>query len=132
MKKRLRKKKYLKEYAEIGVKIVISLDNEDDHLWRFIEEVVENNNWFCTGGIATANGDVLDGAYDFLIYKEERYGKFNMEDVNKLESALDDFDPERRFEILGLCDLWHEDDFWLDSPSYINDLKEAYDKINSR
>jgi uncharacterized protein YggL (DUF469 family) len=117
MKKRLRKKKYLKEFTETGVQLIHCLQ-DDDHLWRFITEVVEKNNWFCCGGGS------YDSVFDHVIYKDQRYGKFNTEDIKKLESNLDDFDPDRRYEILGVVDLWH------DCPTDVP--KEIQEKLTSR
>lgn len=53
MKKRLRKKKHLNEFAQWGRQIVIVLDetgNLDDFLDAFLDEAIEANNCYCGGG----------------------------------------------------------------------------------
>ena len=53
MKKRLRKKKHLGEFAEWGRQIVITRNRKnefDEFLDAFIEEAIEANGCYCGGG----------------------------------------------------------------------------------
>lgn len=101
MKKRLRKKKHVGEFAEWGRQIIIyrnCSDRFDEFLDAFIEEAVEANNCFCGGGGCENKLDVIV-ELGLQQHCEERLQKI----VSWLQSRTD----IESWKIGEKFDLWH-------------------------
>ncbi|MDY6987091.1 MAG: 50S ribosome-binding protein YggL [Thermodesulfobacteriota bacterium] len=104
MKKRLRKKKHLGEFAEWGRQIVIKRNREnqfDEFLDAFIEEAIEATGCYCGGGGKEDNLDV--------IVELGRYASNPEAKMAKITAWLDARPDVHDYKIGDLFDIWHDD-----------------------
>ncbi|MBA7534670.1 hypothetical protein ES705_26919 [subsurface metagenome] len=106
MKKRLRKKLHVKEYAEYGIEFEISTTSPigeevfDNLMEQFVEDFVERNGLFCGGGW---NPKKKTGGFIIEIGR-------NVEKVSYYLPKLKKWFEERNitFELTcSNCDLWY-------------------------
>ena len=102
MKKRLRKKKHLGEFAEWGRQLVITRnrkDGFDEFLGAFIKEAIESNGCYCGGG----------GKEDKLIMVVELGRRSNDPEaiMKKITAWLDARSDIENWRMGEEFDLWH-------------------------
>ena len=90
MRKRLRKKKHIGEFAEWGVQLVVirsRKDGFDDFFDAFVEEAVESNGCICGGG---GKEDILDVVVELGSLSDDVDGKMMkvIEWLNAREDVL--------------------------------------------
>lgn len=103
MKKRLRKKKHLGEFAEWGRQIVITRNrnNEfDEFLDAFIEEAIEANGCYCGGG---GKEDKLDVVVELGRRVSDPDAK-----LREITAWLDGRTDVQDYKIGDLFDIWHD------------------------
>jgi uncharacterized protein YggL (DUF469 family) len=103
MRKRLRKKKHLKEFKEFGVEISIQLKKEKgfDKFWfDFITEAIERNNFVFGGG---GGGNKFKGFIELGYEKEDPVIL-----KNKLIEWLDLRKDIETYHVGELKDAWYD------------------------
>ena len=104
MNKRLRKKKYYDEFAQIGRQLIVTRNRQDgfdEFLDAFIEEAIEANGCYCGGG----------GKEDKLSVVMELGRRSNDPDkrLNKITAWLDARPDVKTWKIGEEFDVWHGD-----------------------
>ncbi len=102
MKKRLRKKKHLGEFKEIGVPIAIKRKNEDEFdsfLDDFIVDAIERNECYFGGGGSKKD---LNGVIELGKITDNRDAR-----LEKIKSWLDKRDDIDKFVIGNEFDIWY-------------------------
>jgi len=103
MKKRLRKKKHLGEFAEWGRQIVITRNRKnefDEFLDAFLEEAIETNGCYCGGG---GKEDKLDVVVELGRRASDPDAK-----LAKITAWLDGRPDVQDYKIRDLFDIWHD------------------------
>ena len=104
MKKRLRKKKHLHEFAEYGRQLIITRnrrDEFDDFLYAFVEEAVEASGCYCGGG---GKEDKLDVIVEFGTRSENPEAK-----LKKITAWLEGRPDVKSWKVGPEFNLWHGD-----------------------
>lgn len=104
MKRRLRKKKHLGEYADWGRQLIVArnrADGFDEFLDTFVVEAVEANGCFCGGG---GSGDHLDVIVELGRFSEDREGR-----LRRLRAWLDARGDVATYQVGPEFDLWQGD-----------------------
>ena len=102
MKKRIRKKKHLREYREWGVPIAIKRKREDDFdsfLDDFIEGAIEGNKCYFGGG---GHKNELEGVIELGRIPEEIELR-----LKGVHSWLENREDIEKYSIGNHIDLWH-------------------------
>jgi len=102
MKKRLRKKKHVGEFAELGCQIVVKRNRKDgfsEFLDAFIDEAIEANGCYCGGG---GHDDSLD-----VVVELGRPSEAPEQKLRQLTAWLDARDDVQDYHIGPLTDLWY-------------------------
>ena len=102
MKKRLRKKKHVGEFAEWGRQLVITRnrkDGFDEFLGAFIEEAIEANGCYCGGG---GKEDKLDVIVELGRRSDDASGR-----MNRITAWLDARSDVQNWKMGELFDIWH-------------------------
>jgi len=109
MRKRLRKKKHIGEFAEWGFQLVVVRNRKDgfgDFLDAFIKEAIESNGCYCGGG---GKEDMLDVVVE-LGHRSGDPDKKRM----KITAWLDGREDVQSWRIGPEFDVWHsERQRWL-------------------
>jgi len=116
MKKRLRKKKHLREFAQHGRQVIITRnrkDGFDDFLDAFIEETIEANACYCGGG---GKEDKLDVIVELRARSENPDAK--LKEITGWLGARPDV---KDWKVGQEFDLWHGD---------FVDMKEETEQVN--
>ena len=103
MKKRLRKKKYLGEFAEWGRQIVITRNRKnefDEFLDAFLEEAIEANGCYCGGG-------GKEDKFDVVVELGRRASDPDAK-LAKITAWLDGRPDVQDYKIGDLFDIWHD------------------------
>ena len=104
MKKRLRKKKHLGEFAEWGRQLVITRnrkDGFDEFLDAFIEEAIESNGCYCGGG---GKEDKLDVVVELGRRSDDPAAR-----LKRITVWLDARPDVQSWRMGEEFDVWHED-----------------------
>jgi len=104
MKKRLRKKKHLGEFAEWGRQLVIMRnrkDGFDEFLDAFIEEAIELNKCYCGGG---GKENKLDVVVELGRRSDEPDAR-----LKRITAWLDSRSDVESWRVGEEFDIWHED-----------------------
>ena len=104
MKKRLRKKKHLGEFAEWGRQLVITRnrkDGFDEFLDAFIEEAIESNGCYCGGG---GKEDKLDVVVELGRRSDDPAAR-----LKRITAWLDARPDVQSWRMGEEFDVWHED-----------------------
>jgi uncharacterized protein len=108
MKKRLRKKKHLREFAEWGRQLIVTRnrsDGFDEFLDSFIEEAVEANRCYCGGG---GKEDTLDVVIELGRRLDDPQAR-----LNRITAWLDARPDVANWK------TGEEFDIWIDEPVHI-------------
>ena len=107
MRKRLRKKRHLSEFQELGFEITFlilgseDVEQESDLLFEFLEQAIEANGMYFGGA-------GKEGRWSGIVYPLNRHGTPMTEDrrevVTSWLKANDDFEF---LEASGLFDVWY-------------------------
>lgn len=115
MRRRLRKKRRVAEFTQLGVNVRFSVEGHlslsaVDDLWdRFIVEAIEANGLFCAGG-----GGPTD--WHFLVYPQGRRSATEG-DAGRVERWLEKQGQISRFSIGSFEDLWNGPDDAAEEPN---------------
>jgi uncharacterized protein len=104
MKRRLRKKKHLGEFAEWGRQLVIMRnrkDGFDEFLDTFIEEAIELNRCYCGGG---GKENKLDVVVELGRHSDEPNAR-----LKRITAWLDSRSDVESWRVGEEFDIWHED-----------------------
>jgi uncharacterized protein len=104
MKKRLRKKKHVNEFAEFGRQLVIQRnrkDGFDEFLDSFTEKAIESNGCYCGGG---GKEDKLD-----VVVELGRRSENPDDRLRSILSWLDSRHDVKNWRVGEEFDLWHGD-----------------------
>lgn len=104
MKKRLRKKKHIGEFAEWGVQLVVMRNRKDEYdefFDTFVEEAIESNGCLCGGG---GKEDILD----VVVELGPRSGDPDAK-MMKVTAWLDAREDVKHWRIGPEFDVWHSE-----------------------
>ena len=104
MKKRLRRKKHVGEFAEFGRQLIINRNQKqgfDEFLDAFIKEAIEANGCFCGGG---GCDDKLD-----VVVELGRRSKNPDARLKRIISWLETRSDVENFQVGQEFDLWYDD-----------------------
>lgn len=104
MNKRLRKKKHVGEFVELGCQLIVRRsrkDGFDTFLDAFIDEAIEANGLHCGGG---GKDDVLDVVVELGRRAQDPEWK-----LCKVTAWLDSRADVQEYRAGSLVDLWHGD-----------------------
>ena len=102
MKKRLRKKKHLAEFAKWGRRLVVkrnTSDNPEEFQDAFLLEAVEGNNCYCGGSLSDDGLNVIVELGVMSDNPDERF--------SKITTWLDARPDVEKWQSGPLTDLWH-------------------------
>lgn len=102
MKKRLRKKKHIGEFAEWGRQLIITRNRKDgfgEFIDTFIEEAIESNGCYCGGG---GKDDKLDVVVELGRRSDDPDAR-----MKKITTWLDARDDVQSWRIGEEFDVWH-------------------------
>ena len=102
MKKRLRKKKHIGEFAEWGRELTVQRNTKegfDDFFFAFIDEAIEANGLTCGGG----------GSEDSLSVIIELGARNDPQDerIEQVKKWLDDRQDVQDYKVGELVDVWY-------------------------
>jgi len=101
MKKRLRRKKHIGEFAEFGRQLIIKRNQKqglDQFLDDFIEEAIEANGCFCGGGSDDKLGVVIE------LGRRSQNPEEKLEKIIKWVQSRSDVET---YQVGPEFDLWH-------------------------
>ena len=104
MKKRLRKKKHVGEFAEYGRQLIVTRnrkDGFDEFLDAFVEEAIEGSGCYCAGG---GKDDKLDLIVELGTRSEDPDAK-----LKKITAWLEARPDVKSWKVGQEFDLWHGD-----------------------
>jgi len=116
MKRRLRKKKHLREFAQYGRQMIITRnrkDGFDEFLDAFIEEAIEANACYCGGG---GKEDKLDVIVGLGVRSENPDAK-----LTRITTWLGVRPDVKSWKVGQEFDLWHGD---------FVDIEEGTEQVN--
>lgn len=100
MNKRLRKKKHLGEFRQMGFTIECQLRPGSGD--RFIDDLIDIvDHDLCVGGGGAADG------FGGVISSEHRYASASHKDIDTLRHWLENRTDVSSFQISGLWDMWY-------------------------
>ena len=107
MRKRLRKKRHLSEFRELGFELTFRIlgsendEQETDRLFEFLEDAIEANDMYF-GGVGK------DGRWSGVVHSTNRSGApMKEEDQEPVISWLRARDDFEFLEASGLFDIWY-------------------------
>ena len=104
MKKRLRKKKHVREFTEHGRQLMATRNRKEgfeEFLYAFVEEAVEGSGCYCGGG---GKEDKLDVILELGTRSEDPDGK-----LKKITAWLEARPDVKSWKVGPEIDLWHGD-----------------------
>jgi uncharacterized protein len=104
MKKRLRKKKHVGEFAEYGRQVIVlrnRRDGFDEFIDAFVEEAINANGCYCAGG---GKDDKLDVIIELGTRLEGPDAR-----LQKVIAWLEERPDVRNWKVGQEFDLWHDD-----------------------
>lgn len=104
MKKRLRKKKHVREFAEYGRHLIVTRDRKDgfdEFFYAFVEEAIEGSGCYCGGG---GKEDKLDVIVELGARSENPDAK-----LKRVTAWLDARPDVKSCKVGQEFDLWHGD-----------------------
>jgi uncharacterized protein YggL (DUF469 family) len=104
MKKRLRKKKHIREFAEYGRQLVVTRNRDDgfdEFLDAFILKAIEANGCYCGGG---GKEDKLDVVVELGLRSEDPDAR-----LKKITAWLQSRPDVKTWKVGEEFDIWHGD-----------------------
>jgi uncharacterized protein YggL (DUF469 family) len=104
MKKRLRKKNHLRDFARYGRQLIVNRhrkDGFDEFLYAFVEEAIEQSGCYCGSG---GKEDILDVVVELGTRPENPEAK-----LDKVTAQIGARPDVKNWQVGEEFDLWHGD-----------------------